>query len=201
MDPFENDVTHLLHRIGEGDPSAANELFPLLVHQLRNIAEHHLRDQRVGHTLQPTALVNEAWLRLRRQQGDLWEGRKAFFAVASRAMRSVLVDHARARSAAKRSAGNRVQLSETLVALETAPVDVLALDEALTELARVDVELERIVDLLFFGGLSTEEAAEVLSCSPRTVQRGWRTARAWLSARLFPDESSRGTERDPLADS
>lgn len=183
----DDDVTRLLHRLGAGDPRAADELFPLLHARLRELARRQLDDQRAGHTLQPTALVHEAWLKLANQRGDLWESRRRFFAVASKAMRSILVDHARARAAAKRSAGQRVDLSETLVEFESSPVDVIVLDEALTELASVDSELAEIVDLLFFGGLDSEEAAQVMGCSTRTVQRGWRTARAWLAARLDPN--------------
>lgn len=189
-DPRQTDITLLLQQIGLGDGTAAERLLPLLVGELRSLAQRQMNDQRVDHTLQPTALVNEAWLRLRGQQGDLWEGRKTFFAVAARAMRSVLVDHARGRAAAKRSAGGRVEFSETQVSFESTVVDVIALDDALSELARFDEGLARIVDLLFFGGLSTEEAAQVLGCSTRTVQREWRTARAWLAVRLSPSDPS-----------
>lgn len=185
--PDDDEVTRLLQRLGAGDPRAADELFPLLHARLRDLAQRHLDDQRANHTLQPTALVNEAWLKLAHQRGELWENRRRFFAVASKAMRSILVDHARARAAAKRSAGARVALSDTLVEFESAPVDVIVLDEALRELASVDAELAEIVDLLFFGGLDSEEAASVLGCSTRTVQRGWRTARAWLASRLDPN--------------
>lgn len=183
-DPTDDQVTLLLHRLGAGEPGAADELLPLLLVRLRDMAQRQLSDQPNGHTLQPTALVNEAWLKLSRQSGDLWQSRRSFFAVAARAMRSVLVDHARARAAAKRNAGSRVAYSDTMVQFEASPVDVAVLDEALTELAGVDAELAEIVDLLFFGGLDSEEAAAVMGCSARTIQRGWRTARAWLATRL-----------------
>ena len=177
-------VTLLLQKVKHGDSSAAEELFRVLAHELHAMAEQKLKDQPKGHTLQPTALVNEAYLRLIGQEGGLWEGRKAFFAVASRAMRSVLVDHARRKNAAKRDAGARTDLSDSLVWADDPSLDLVALDEALVRLEEFDAQLAKIVDLLFFCGLTAEEASTVLDCSSRTVERGWRTARAWLFRQL-----------------
>ncbi len=184
VDREREQVTLLLQKVKHGDSHAAEELFRVLAHELRAMAEQKLKDQPSGHTLQPTALVNEAYLRLIGQEGGLWEGRKAFFAVASRAMRSVLVDHARKKNAAKRDGGARTDLSDSLAWVDDPSLDLVALDDALEELEKFDPQLAKIVDLLFFCGLTAEEAAGVLECSSRTVERGWRTSRAWLFRRL-----------------
>jgi RNA polymerase sigma factor (TIGR02999 family) len=158
--------------------------------ELRHLAMGQLARQRAGHTLQPTALANEAWLRLFGEAQPRFEGRRAFFALASRAMRAVLVDHARAHDTAKRGGGReRVSVSVSLAEDAAAQrpefvLDLLDLEEALTELEAVDAELARLVELRFFGGLSHTAIAETLDVSERTVERRWRLARAWLLERL-----------------
>ena len=158
---------------------------PLVYEELRRQAARQLRRERADHTLRPTALVHEAYLRLLGQDRAQWQNRAQFYAVAARIMRRVLVDHARQRAAHKR-AGSwcRVSLVEGLAALPAMDVDVLALDRALEELARLDPQRARVVELRFFGGLTLDEAAEALGVSPATVTRSWRMARAWLFRRL-----------------
>jgi RNA polymerase sigma factor (TIGR02999 family) len=151
--------------------------------ELHALAAHQLRHQ-VAHTLQPTALVHEAWLRLARAGCMEVPERRSFHALAAKVMRSVLVDHARRCNALKRDAGERLELTTALPGAPQRPLDVLALDEAVEELERLDAELARIVELLLFGGLTAAEAAEVLDVSSRTVERGWRTARAFLQGKL-----------------
>jgi RNA polymerase sigma factor (TIGR02999 family) len=151
--------------------------------ELHALAAHQLRHQ-AAHTLQPTALVHEVWLRLARAGRMEVAERRRFYALAARAMRSVLVDHARRRNALKRDAGERLELTTELPGVPQRPIDVLALHEAVEELERLDAELARIVELLLFAGLTAAEAAEVLDVSSRTVERGWRTARAFLQGRL-----------------
>jgi RNA polymerase sigma factor (TIGR02999 family) len=182
-------VTTLLHQWGGGEEAALNELLPIVYDELHRQAERYMRAQPAGHTLQPTAVVHEAYLRLvdRDRGGAEWQSRAHFFAVASRAMRSVLVDHARARRSAKRGGAAR-QL--TLGAADgmdaSAPdVDVLALDEALARLAALDPRQAKIVELRYFAGLSIEEVGDALGVSHATVEREWRTARLWLRRELL----------------
>jgi len=184
------DVTVLLRRLGAGEASAADELLPLVYERLHELARGYMGDERRGHTLQPTALVHEAWLRLERAP-NAWLSdpttvdRNRFLSVAARAMRHVLVDHARRRRADKRGAqAERVPLDDVLENLEQPTGDLLALDEALARLTDSDAELASIVELRFFGGLTVQEAADVLSVSPRRVERGWSTARMWLMREL-----------------
>jgi RNA polymerase sigma-70 factor, ECF subfamily len=189
----DRDVTALLRAWGQGEQTALHELLPLVYGELRRQAARRLRAQPPGHTLQATALVHEAYLRLvdRDTAGTDWQDRSHFFAVAARAMRSVLVDHARARRAAKRGGGARALTLETadasgaLADRSSDPgLDVEALDEALTRLAALDPRQARVVELRYFGGLSIEETAQALGVSHATVEREWRTARLWLRREL-----------------
>jgi RNA polymerase sigma factor (TIGR02999 family) len=163
-----------------GDAEAADELAPRVYADLRRIARRRLRVEREGHTLQPTALVNEAWLRLMRQQGQDWQNRTHFFAIAAQAMRRILVDHARMRHAARR--GERAVHVELDADVPSPMPDerLIALDDALDRLAALDSRHARVVELRYFGGLSVDEVAATLNVSPVTVKRDWRTARAWL---------------------
>jgi RNA polymerase sigma factor (TIGR02999 family) len=176
----------LLRRAGAGDAQAESDLFRIVYDELHRRADAWMRRQPRGHTLQATALVHEAFLKVARRD-VAWNGRTHFFATAARAMRSILVDHARSKNRAKRGDDRkRVPLDAVLVAFEDRAHDILALDEALTELARFDAQAARIVELKFFGGLSTAEVAAKVGVSSRTVERDWETARAWLAERLEP---------------
>lgn len=178
-------TTRLLNRLGQGDSAAADELIPLVYAELHRLAEQHMARQGPRHTLQPTALVNEAWARLAEQDALEFDGRDPFYALASRIMRTVLVDHARARNAEKRG-GDRRRL--TLLGDEEdtqgVTLDILALDEALQRLKDMDPELHELVELRFFGGLKHPAIARQLGTSLRTVERNWRLARAWLHGEL-----------------
>lgn len=179
--------THvLLRRLADGDREAADELLPRVHDELRAIAARAMRGERAGHTLQPTALVHEAWLEVVGDDCPVFNGRSHFLAVASIAMRRFLVDHARARGREKRGGGwQRVTLDERVPDREEAfDVDVLALHEALEELERLDARQARVIELRFFGGLSIPETAEVLGVGTTTVQVDWSMARAWLTLRL-----------------
>jgi RNA polymerase sigma factor (TIGR02999 family) len=179
-----DEVTRLLVAWRDGQPGALDRLIPLVYDELRRQARRQLRQERAGHTLQPTALVHEAFLRLVGQSAQ-WQNRRHFFAVASQAMRRVLVDHARARDAAKRGDGaTRVTLDDAAVEGRPAEVDVLALDEVLGRLEQLDPRQARVVELRYFGGLSAPEAAEALEVSLATVNRDWAMARAWLFREL-----------------
>lgn len=182
-------ITLLLDRWSNGDTKAFEEMVPLVYTELKRLAQHLLKNERSGHTLQSTALVHEAYLRLVDQTRIGWNGRAHFFGAAARAMRRVLVDHARARNAQKRGDGAvRVDLDHVTIAVEP-DLDVLALDRALDELAAFDPERARIVELRYFGGLSVEEAAAILDSSPATVKRHWTVARAWLFRRISGEEA------------
>ena len=179
-----DDVTRLLHELGK-DPAAAESLIPLLYAELRALAGKQMRSEREGHTLQPTALVHEAYMRLVGGQPVRWQDRAHFFAVAAGTMRRILVDHARRQGTAKRGGGrHRVTLHEGLAAEDEGEVDVLALEEALVRLREVDERAARVVELRFFAGLEIEEAAEVLDVSAGTIKRDWRFAKAWLAREL-----------------
>lgn len=181
-------ATQLLQRMRGGDDGAAGELLPLVQTELHRLAERAMAGQRRDHTLQPTALVNEAWIRLVGAQGDVHD-REHFLALAASAMRSVLVDHVRRRSASKRPGGaEKSSLDEVVIAVEERAFDLLALDEALGELAEADARLARIVELHFFGGLEHRQIAALQEVSVRTVERDWSAARAWLRQRLAPQE-------------
>jgi RNA polymerase sigma factor (TIGR02999 family) len=175
------DVTQLLADWGKGDRSALDKLFPLVHSELRRIAQRQMSQERPGHTLQATALVNEAYLKLAGQQGFDWQNRAHFFAVCAQVMRHILIDHARAHARDKRGGGVvKVSLNDALVVAEDQVSHFIALDEALRVLERLDPQKGKIVELRYFGGLSIEEAATVLNVSPRTVRREWQRAKAWL---------------------
>ena len=181
MDPDSKDVTLLLQRVGAGDNNAADELVPLLYQELRRMAGAYLRHERPDHTLQPTALVNEAYLKLVDQKNVQWQNRSYFFGVASQLMRRILVDYARGHQAAKRGGGaGKVSLDEAMIVSPQNAASVLALDENLSRLAELDPQLVRVVEMRVFGGLSIEETAVALGVSPATVKRNWSMAKAWL---------------------
>ncbi len=174
-----------LARAARGDSVAVDRLFPLVYEELRQRAAGLLRHERAGHTLQPTALAHEAYLRLVGRREHAWQDRAHFLAVAARAMRAILVDHARRRNAQKRGGGEApVTLEANVGAEREAPVAFDDLDRALHDLARLDERQARVVELRYFGGMSIEETAEVLRVSPMTVKRDWATARAWLYREL-----------------
>jgi len=177
----DKEVTRILLELSDGKPGAAAELLERVYQELRGLARRKMRGQPRDHTLQPTALIHEAYLRLLGGGTPQWADRGHFFAAAAAAMRSILVDHARARSAQKRGGGRRrVSFSEAADPSTDHAADVLAVHESLEKLAALDPRKSATVELLFFGGLTVEEAAAVLGSSPRTVKRDWRFARAWL---------------------
>ncbi len=192
---MHGDVTRLLGECREGGKDALDRVLPLVYEELRTLAERSLRRESPGHTLQATALVNEAWLRLVDQREQNWENRSHFLAIAATAMRRILVNHARDRRALKRGGDRqRETLFEAAALFEERADDLLALDEALDKLARVDDTKRQIVELRFFAGLSAEETARVLDVSTRTVERGWRLAKAWLR-REVAGSADAGTNR------
>lgn len=181
-------VNHLLAEWGRGDQDARDALIPLIYKELRRIARRHLWRERPDHTLQSAALVNEAYLRLVRQEPQEWQNRAHFFGVAAQMMRHILVDHARNRLAAKRGAGApRLTLDPEIGVPQKPEVDLVVLDDALNRLTSLDAQQGRVIELRFFGGLSIDEAAVVLGISPATVKREWATARAWLQHELKKD--------------
>jgi RNA polymerase sigma factor (TIGR02999 family) len=178
-------VTQILQAWAAGDRSALDRLIPMVYRELRKTAGAYMRRERVGHTLQPTALINEAYLRLVDGPVMNWQNRAQFFGVAATVMRHVLTDYARARSAQKRGEGiQKLTLDEALAQGEEPDVDLVKLDEALTKFEKIDPKKSKIIELRFYGGLSIEETAEVLGVSPSTIKRDWRTARAWLRHEL-----------------
>jgi RNA polymerase sigma-70 factor, ECF subfamily len=188
MSSQPGDVTALLLAWGRGESDARERLIPLVYAELRRIAAGAMAAERRDHTLEPTALVHETYLKLVRQPGVTWQSRAHFFGVAARLMRQVLVDHARGHAAAKRGGGKpRLTLDSALAAAAGGnEIELLALDDALTALSAIDDDQARIVELRFFGGLSVPETAEALGISPATVKREWAIARAWLFRRLAP---------------
>jgi RNA polymerase sigma factor (TIGR02999 family) len=175
------DVTQLLVDWGKGDKQALDGLMPLVYDELHRIASRYLRRERPGHTLQTTALINEAYMRLVDQNRVSWQSRAHFFGVAAQMMRRILVDHARSHLYAKRGGGaQKLTLDEAIATPQERDLDLVALDDALTTLAEVDPQQGRIIELRFFGGLTIDETAEVLSISPATVKRDWNMAKAWL---------------------
>ena len=185
MDAAGADVTQLLQQWSNGQERALDRLLPKIHDELRTLAASYLRRERPDHTLQPTALVNEAFLKLVDQRAVKWQNRAHFFGIAAQAMRRILVDHARAHAASKRGGALRkVPLDDAIVSGGATDVELLALDQALTRLAALDPQQSRIVELRFFGGLTMEETAEVMHISPATIGREWRMAKAWLSAEL-----------------
>lgn len=181
MTPSPKSITELLIEWREGDVTALDRLMPLVYEELRRLARHYMRGERPGHTLQTGALVNEAYLRLVDHKGMRWQNRAHFYAVASQAMRRILVDHARFRHYAKRGGGNPpLELDEAAAVSEKQAGDLVALDDALTDLSAIDPRKSQIVEMRYFGGMSVEETAEALGVSSVTIMREWRTAKAWL---------------------
>jgi RNA polymerase sigma factor (TIGR02999 family) len=181
-DAQRGELTNLLVEWGNGSESALERLLPVVYEELRALARSHLRRERRGHTVQTGTLVHQAFIRLIEGKPVRWEGRAHFFGVAARLMRQILVDHARARDAVKRGAGEAAEpiAAALSVAVQAMDVGVIALDRALTELSALDPQQARVVELRFFGGLTVEETAEVLGISTGTVKREWSMARAWL---------------------
>jgi RNA polymerase sigma factor (TIGR02999 family) len=178
------EVTRLLLAWRQGDDRALESLIPIVYGELHRMAERHLRYERPGHTLQPTAIVHEAYLRLLARQGEDWQNRTHFFAVAAQSMRRILTDYARARHRKKRGGQGTRWLLDTVVMTEPSSVDLLAVDEALEKLSALDPEQNRIVELRFYGGLTEAEVAEVLGASTRTIRRKWTQAKAFLYREL-----------------
>lgn len=193
MVPTPEDVTRLLLRWGDGDRSALDALTPVVYDELRRLAGRYLRRERLDHTLQSTALVHEAYLKLVDQRNVKWQNRAQFFGLAAEMIRRILVDHARAKQAAKRGgSAYKLTLDEALDASAPRDLDLVRLDDVLEGLAKIDPQQSRIVELRFFAGLTIEETAEVLGISPATVKRDWTVAKAWLRREM--------TERQGLAD-
>ena len=179
------DVTDLLIEWGKGDQEALNQLMPLVYDELHRLASRYLRHERPGHTLQTTALVHEAYLKLVDQSHANWQNRVQFFAAAAQMMRRILVGYARSRRAFKRGGDFcRVSLDEAAISSQEKDADLLTLDEALNSLATIDAQQSRVVELRVFGGLTVEETAEALGISPRTVKREWSMAKAWLHRQI-----------------
>ena len=187
-----HDVTQLLLEWSNGDQSALDKLVPVVDRELRRLAHHYMSRERAGHTLQTTALVNEAFVRLVNRKSVQWQNRAHFFGIAAQLMRTILVDHARSHACAKRGGGaGKLELDEALAVSQQKAAEVIALDDALKELALIDPQQSRIVELRFFGGLTVEEAAEVLHVSPATIKREWSSAKAWLYRELQPQKGSK----------
>jgi RNA polymerase sigma-70 factor (ECF subfamily) len=185
MTPTSRNITKLLLDWRNGDSAALDRLMPLVYEELRRMANQYMRHERKGHTLQTSALVNEAYLRLVDHEHIEWQNRAHFFGVAAQAMRRILVDHARARNYQKRGGGaQQVSLDEAAPLTGACAAELIALDEALQELAKLDPRKSRVVELRYFGGLSMEETAEALGISIPTVTRDWNTAKAWLLREL-----------------
>jgi RNA polymerase sigma-70 factor, ECF subfamily len=179
------DVTLLLSALTRGDEGAASKLIPVVYDELRRLAASYMRRERVDHTLQATALVHEAYLKLVEQRSVNWQSRAHFFGVAAQLMRRILIDHARGHSRQKRGGDEKkVSLDEAFVFSEQLADELLAVDDSLNQLAKIDPRQAKIVEMRFFGGLSVEEAAEALGVSPKTVKRDWSVAKAWMYADL-----------------
>jgi RNA polymerase sigma factor (TIGR02999 family) len=185
------EVTQLLAEWGKGNESALNELLPLVYAELRRIASRYMGGQNPGHILQPTALINEAFIRLAGDTPKQWANRAHFFAVAAKSMRHILVDHARANQAARRggSSGHAVRLDEGIAVSTERLAEIVALDDALADLFKLSPRQGQVVELRYFGGLSVEETAVTLKVSPETVMRDWRAAKSWLYTQLNRAES------------
>ena len=181
MNPLPPGITQMLQQWSDGDGEALDKLLPVVYDELRHQAARYMRRERPGHTLQTTALIHEAYLRLEGQRGVQWQNRAHFFGIAARMMRRILVDYARTSHRAKRGGSAiNVPLDEAKSVRAKGGVDLAALDEALDKLAKIDVQQSRIVELRYFGGLSIEETAEALGISVATVKRDWNVAKAWL---------------------
>jgi len=189
--PAKDDVTEWLSRWAQGDREAFDVLAPSIYGELRQIAAAYLRRERPDHTLQPTALVNEAFLRLVEQREVDWQNRQHFFGVSAQLMRRILVDYARQRVADKRGGGRiHVALDDALAVAESSRIDIIMIDDALRGLASIDPNQVRLIELRFFGGLTIEDAAETLGWSTGTAKREWRLARAWLRRELSKGSSA-----------
>jgi RNA polymerase sigma factor (TIGR02999 family) len=185
MTPSPKSITQLLIEWRDGDETARDQLFPLVYAEMRRLARSYMRKERAGHTLQTTALVNEAYIRLVDHKGMRWQNRAHFYAVAAQAMRRILVDRARHHLAARHGGDlKRVDLDQAALLSDQRPREVVALDDALTVLAALDARQAQVVELRYFIGLSAEETAEVLAVSPVTVNRDWRAAKLWLLREL-----------------
>ena len=186
MSEVRQEISYLLEAWSNGSQSALDELMPIVYDELRRLARSYMKRERAGHTLQTTALVNEAYLKLIDQQRAQWHNRKHFFAVSAQLMRRILVDRARSRNYQKRGGGEQtVSLDEALtISANDQAGEIIALDEALKELSTFDERKSRVVELRYFGGLSVEETADVLKISPVTVRRDWTAAKAWLYSRI-----------------
>ena len=182
--PSSRDVTGLLRAWGNGDRGALERLTPIVYEELRRLARRYLRGERAGHSLQATALVNEAYVRLVDYKRMQWQNRAHFFAVSAQLMRRILVEHARRRNLKRGGAVQHVSLEDAAEVGQRRPTDLVALDDAMNALARFDARKVQVVEMRFFGGLSVEETAEVLKVSPVTVMRDWNTAKAWLHREL-----------------
>jgi RNA polymerase sigma factor (TIGR02999 family) len=191
MPDASGDVTALLGQLRAGNQEVAGQLVPLIYDELRRIAGAQMRRERAGHTLQATAVVHEAYLRLAGEQDIQWQSRAHFFAIAARAMRQVLLDYARQRHAGKRGGegAQKVEIDVDLLAGANRIEDIVAIDEVVTRLSELDQQQGRIVELRFFGGLSVEETAEAMGISDSTVKREWRLAKAWLHRELAVAQS------------
>jgi RNA polymerase sigma factor (TIGR02999 family) len=185
MSALPQEITQLLISWSQGDQAALDQLIPLVYPELRRLAQRYMGRERLGHTLQTSALINEAYLRIVNQQEVVWQDRAHFFALAARVMRHILIDHARSHHYLKRGAGAlHVPLDETAIVRQDRAAEFVALDDALTSLATIDERKSQIVELKFFGGLTVEEIAEVMKLSPITIKREWRSAKAWLHLQL-----------------
>jgi len=192
MDGSPIEVTQLLVAWSNGDQGARDQLMPVVYHELHRLAHQYMKRESPAHTLQTSALVNEAFLKLVDQRDVQWQSRAHFFGIAAQMMRRVLVDYARQRHYAKRGGGAaQVSLDEALIVSDERSAEVVALDEALLQLATFDSRQAHIIELRFFGGLSIEETAEVLSVSPGTVMRDWTLAKAWLRRELLNNQAGR----------
>ena len=182
-------ITALLSEWGDGDRTALEQLMPLVYDELRKMARHHMRRQPAGHTFQTTDLIHEAYLKLANREGAGWQNTAHFFAVASTAMRHILVDYARSKQSQKRGGWQeRVTLNEGLASAGDQAREIIALDDALKTLATLDERKSRIVEMKYFAGITTDQIAEVLKVSPETVKRDWRFARTWLLRELGVDK-------------
>ena len=190
-------VTQLLIEWRDGDETALEQLMPLVYEELRRLAHYYMRRERPGHTLQTSALINEAYIRLVDHKGMRWQNRAHFYGVAAQAMRRVLVDHARSRGYAKRGAGVRdLELDEAATVAQKQATELVALDDALTDLATIDPRKATIVEMRYFGGMSVDETAEAIGVSSITVMRDWRTAKAWLLRAISPHVSNKKSSAD-----
>lgn len=190
MSAFPQEITQLLLSWSKGDGSALDQLIPLVYPELRRMARAYMNREKSGHTLQTSALINEAYLRLVNQQEIAWQDRAHFYAVSAQIMRHILVDHARRYRRDKRGGGaEHLPLDETPVGCNERAVELMALDDALTRLAAIDARKSQIVELRFFGGLTVDETAEVMKLAPITIMREWRAAKAWLGREVSGEAS------------